>query len=386
MPADATPPDRTRRGRRPAPARLYLRTRAGREPQWVILDRGREIATGCGRAEHRRAESALAAHIAATWRPPAGPARLDALTVDDVIAVYLREHGPHVARPDFLAVTAAPIIRHMSGTTLDKIRAATCRAYVAARRADGVSLATARHDLATLRAAIRYYHQEHGPLPSVPAITLPETPPARTRWLTVAEAARLLAAARRQPRCGHVARLILVGLGTGTRLGAMLRLSWLPSTSDPWVDLDAGVLHRRGAAEIETAKRRPPVRLPRRLLAHMRRWHAADTAAGIRHVIHYQGRPVTKLRRSWAQVRATAGLGGDVVPHTLRHTAATWRMQAGVDRWEAAGFLGMSLDTLEQVYGHHAADWQERAAEARPRPGIAQGNGGTRRARRRRAP
>lgn len=39
-------------GRRAKPARLYLRARDGRAPQWVILDRGREIATGCGADEH----------------------------------------------------------------------------------------------------------------------------------------------------------------------------------------------------------------------------------------------------------------------------------------------------------------------------------------------
>src|SRR5215469_18331721 len=31
-----------------------------------------------------------------------------------------------------------------------------------------------------------------------------------------------------------------------------------------------------------------------------------------------------------------AKLSGKVTPHTLRHTAATWLMRAGVDKWEAA--------------------------------------------------
>jgi integrase len=47
-----------------------------------------------------------------------------------------------------------------------------------------------------------------------------------------------------------------------------------------------------------------------------------------------------------------AGLDGKITPHTLRHTAATWLMQAGVDKWEAAGFLGMSVEMLDRVYGH----------------------------------
>ena len=38
-------------------------------------------------------------------------------------------------------------------------------------------------------------------------------------------------------------------------------------------------------------------------------------------------------------------------------------MQDGVDMWEAAGFLGMTVETLQRVYGHHHPDWQKDAAE-----------------------
>ena len=34
----------------------------------------------------------------------------------------------------------------------------------------------------------------------------------------------------------------------------------------------------------------------------------------------------------------------------------------GVPIWEAAGFLGMTIKTLERTYAHHSADHQERAA------------------------
>ena len=40
-----------------------------------------------------------------------------------------------------------------------------------------------------------------------------------------------------------------------------------------------------------------------------------------------------------------------------RHTRATWMMQAGVDKWQAAGALGMSVQMLEENYGHHHPDW-----------------------------
>lgn len=58
------------------------------------------------------------------------------------------------------------------------------------------------------------------------------------------------------------------------------------------------------------------------------------------------------------------GGGSMVVPHTLWHTAATWLMQRGAPAWEAAGYLGMSTEMIEQVYGHHTPEHLRTASEA----------------------
>jgi integrase len=73
-----------------------------------------------------------------------------------------------------------------------------------------------------------------------------------------------------------------------------------------------------------------------------------DIVHGNTHVVHYMGEPIRKLRRAWASV----GDGKDG-PHVVRHTAATWLTQAGVDAFVAAGYLGMSVERLLEVYGHH---------------------------------
>lgn len=39
-------------------------------------------------------------------------------------------------------------------------------------------------------------------------------------------------------------------------------------------------------------------------------------------------------------------------------------MQRGVDLWQAAGFLGMSVETLERNYGHHHPNYMQEAARA----------------------
>ena len=103
-----------------------------------------------------------------------------------------------------------------------------------------------------------------------------------------------------------------------------------------------------------------------------------EFAGGITNVIHYQGKPIKKLRRSWVRVALAAGhaietgknkQGYPVCdnpdgPHICRHTCATWLMQSGVDQYEAAGYLGMSPETLWNVYGHHSPLFQDKAATA----------------------
>ena len=81
-------------------------------------------------------------------------------------------------------------------------------------------------------------------------------------------------------------------------------------------------------------------------------------------VIHYQGAPVKKLRNSWRTVALSANAAHKDGPHITRHTAATWQMHAGTNLYEAAGYLGMSPETLWETYGHHHPDFQSGAANA----------------------
>lgn len=362
--------------RRAKPPRLHLRSRDDRGSYWVILDRGREFGTGCRESDRAGAERALARHIAAKYEPPKGPLALDRLLIADVVNVYLKEHAPKTRSLEFLIHTAAPIIEWWGDhhPFLSDIRRSTCDAYVAWRVTRGVSDQTARHDLKTLRSAIKYYHGEYGPLPAVPVVSLPEKKaPRQDYWLTRKQVADRIRAARRHAQSRHVARMLLVGVYTGTRPGAILALRWVPSTDGGWFDLDSETLHRRGIGRGETKKRQPPARIHRRLLPHLRRWRKADMAQGITHVVHYLGDPVKKLRRSWASVAIAAGHArkgedGEWIvedgPHICRHTAATWLMQAGVDQFEAAGYLGMTPETLWETYGHHSPLFQARAASS----------------------
>ena len=169
-----------------------------------------------------------------------------------------------------------------------------------------------------------------------------------------------------------------------------LRVDWTdepgPSAQQAWVDLDDGVIYRRGKDEKDhKTKRRPMVRMPPRLLAHMRRWKAEDEktkrlqddgehAATKRRakpaqraatVLHHGGRPLAgRIRKGFANIVHDAGLDGEITPHWMRHTCATWLMERGVKVWDAAAYTGMSTATLEKHYGHHRPDHQAKAREA----------------------
>jgi Phage integrase family len=71
---------------------------------------------------------------------------------------------------------------------------------------------------------------------------------------------------------------------------------------------------------------------------------SALTRAG-EHFVEWNGKPVQSVKTAFKSAFRLANLAGKISPHTLRHTAVTWLMQAGVDNWEAAGFLGMTVET-----------------------------------------
>ena len=160
----------------------------------------------------------------------------------------------------------------------------------------------------------------------------------------------------------HLARFILIGLYTGTRSSAIAASSPVRSDGSAYVELDEGIFYRLAQGQRATNRRQPPVPLPHRVLAHLRRWR--DKGIANTHFVEFNGKPVKSVKTAFKSAVRLAKLGGGVTPHTLRHTAATWLMQRGVGLWQAAGYLGMSVETLARVYGHHHPDHVRDAAKA----------------------
>ncbi len=339
------------------PPRLYLRKRAGRDPVYVIKDGDHERSTGFGPERSRDAEEALSAYIVQKHAAPSGVMTPDTMTVGAALTIYAQEHGPTVASPERIAYAIEALAPFWAELTVATIKKETCRLYARSRVGQGVKESTARRELQTLSAALSYCVGE-GRLTIAPPVLLPPKSEPRDRWLTREEAAALIRAARRTGN-HHIARFILVSLYTGTRKAAVLSLQWVPNFAGGHVDLDTGRLYRASATARTTNKRQPSIKVPRKLLLHLRRWRA-DTR---QFVVEWRGEQVGDIKTAWKTICREAGVS-DAPPHTLRHTSITWTMQRGARVEDASGFYGVSVETLQRVYWHHHPDYQESVHEA----------------------
>lgn len=349
---------------------------------WIIKDGDRHIATGClakpgDTAAPKEAQQALSQYIATKYRPERRNKDIEDIDCADVLSIYLSDIGAAGNEFDDLTARIGRLNEFWGGKMLADVNASSCAGYVQHRGNTGGS----RRDLEALRAAINHHAKEGLHRGSV-RVSLPPKGERRDRWLERREAAALIwhcwryreqqkghagpkkgssiATDRRPLR--HIARFILIGIYTGTRAGAIATASPVQEEGMSFVDLDRGIFYRKAIGRKSTNKRQTPAPIPRRLLLHMRRWKRLKLIAKC--FVEFNGKPVASVKKGFRSGVRLAGLPGKVSPHTLRHTAATWLMQRGAPLWEAAGFLGMSVEVLQENYGHHHPDYMQGAATA----------------------
>lgn len=314
---------------------------------WHIRYRGRRFSTGC--TDRGEALAFLADFRQKLAAPQPGA---PGLTVGLLLARYLADREdaaiPGVER---LRWAHRPLSRRFGDMLPAQLDAAACRVYARARTADGVADSTTRTELQALTAALRWAVGKKL-IPGLPELWLPSRAPPRERWLTRDEADRLIEACR----APHVRLAVLLALHTTARIGSILALTW------DRVDLERRLIDFREPGRAATKKRRVRgVPINETLAEALLAAHAVRTCEA---VVEYGGRRIVSLKHAYADAVARAGLGDGVTPHTLRHTAISWLVQAGVPLWEIAALAGLTVALIESTYGHHAPDHLRRAASA----------------------
>lgn len=283
---------------------------------------------------------------------PTGPRYPAELSIAKALALYAEGHGGEIKTADRMGYAIKRLIEWWKDRCVDAVLPISCAKYRDARIAAGAAVATAGRELIVLRAALNWA-EHNGILTKAPFVKVPPKQPGKDRWLTRDEAARLLWAARKEPKSRlHLPLFILIALHTGARSEAILSLRWFPQ-----VDLERGVIDYNPAGRARTNKQRPIIPIPRRL-----RWFLAKARerSSSPMVLSYQGEPIKRIKHSFESACTRAGLG-DVTPHTLRHTCGTWLAHAGVDLFSIGGWLGHSQTRTTELYAHHHPSAQTAA-------------------------
>jgi integrase len=230
----------------------------------------------------------------------------------------------------------------------DQVTRGLCRQYRDERYAAGRKPNTVRKELEVVRAALNFHKQGAGAV-----FELPPPPPAKERYLSREEARALLKACRRFP---HVRAFIALSLATAARQSALLELTW------DRVDFDRRRIKlSMGEATDEQQKRRATVPMNKRAYRYLR---VLREAATCNHVIEWGGHRVLSIKKGFAGACERSGVKG-ATPHILRHTAASWMAERGVDMFRISKFMGHTdTKVTERRYAKLHPDYLRDASDA----------------------
>lgn len=123
---------------------------------WVVIDRGKHVATGCFAGEDQQAQQFLASYIEDKYSPDRVLRDIEEIDVADVLSIYDDDCGANQANRAKLDERLVRLATWWGGKTLSDVNGVNCRAYAQARGSDG----GARRDLEDLRAAINHHAKE----------------------------------------------------------------------------------------------------------------------------------------------------------------------------------------------------------------------------------
>ncbi|WP_366521851.1 tyrosine-type recombinase/integrase [Herbaspirillum rubrisubalbicans] len=228
--------------------------------------------------------------------------------------------------------------RYLSGIRLLDIDRQVIESLRTEKIASGASNATVNRMLALLRAILKLAVTDWNWLPTVPHIRLLREPSRRIRYLSPAQASRLLA--ELPP---HLAAMAAFSLATGLRRSNVTGLCWTQ------VNLDRRIVLFHG----DEMKNGRPFAIPlnddamRILLVRM--------GSHPQYVFTYKGKKIVQASTAaWYKALGRAGIS-DFRWHDLRHTWASWHIQSGTPLLALQELGGWESVEMVRRYAHYAA-------------------------------
>jgi len=313
-----------------------------RRGKWAIVwwegDKRKRVSTG--HEDEKGARQALADFEGDLEKRPLK------MSMAEAFQRYVDSRRGKVSALKRLEEAVVPLAHAMGHLRVDQIdqriwdRYATTR-YRKPRKDDTqpmlVSPGTLRREFNVLRATMRRVWKD-GFLVRPPEIEPPRDSAPRDRYLTKAEARRLLDACDTP----HVRTFMAIAMYTGARKGSILALTW------DRVHWETGMIDFQEPNVALTGKRRSVVPMTRALRTELEKALRLENGD---HVVHWGGKAIpTGLRWSFAKACERAGLTWKPTPHHLKHSVASWFAMDRVPIDQAADWLATDPATLRRVY------------------------------------
>lgn len=265
------------------------------------------------------------------------------LTFSQVFSYYL-EYSEHTSKErDYYAFSS--FFKFYGNIAVNQVTRQSIRDYVHARRLTGVTDATINRELRSVRAAINFYYRDHeltlkNPLSN---FSLSESE-SRIRYLTKAEAQRLIEASLTN---NYLCCFIQLALNTGCRSGELLGLTW------DRVDFENKyfVLNR----DHTKTKRRRFIALNDVALSLLEQMYMNKSSTTWVFYNEQTKTHVLSLKKGFRLACQTAKID-DFRIHDLRHTFASWLVQANVPLYTVRDLLGHTCITTTERYAHLQID------------------------------
>jgi integrase/recombinase XerC len=281
-----------------------------------------------------------------------------------------RRRSPHTVRA--YVATAQRLLDWMEemdgrapeANALGALTAGDLRAFLAARRAEGIGNSSAARELSALRAFLRFAGGEGA---AIPALRGPRVKPGVPRPISPDEAVALAADIAETAREGWIGArdwaVLLLLYGAGLRIGEALGLTGAVLPLGETIR----VLGKRGKTRVVPLL--PQVRAAIEAYLAVCPWPATREAPLFRGARGGALSPAL-IRRAVQGARGRLGLHERTTPHALRHSFATHLLGRGADLRALQELLGHASLSSTQIYTRvDAAHLLDVYRAAHPRAG-----------------
>ena len=305
---------------------------------WVkIAHGGRRIQQSAGTSDRAKAQEYHDKLKASLWdqeRLGIKPRH----TWNEAVVRYLAETS-HKASQVSDKIHFRWVDRFLNGVWLDAINRDLLDRIMAARMAEGVRNSSVNRVMEVVRAVLRKAAFEWEWLDRAPRVRMLPEAKRRIRWITRDEAERLIAALPE-----HLAAMVRFSLETGLRRAKVTGLEWSQ------VDL----ARRTAWIHPDQAKARKAIAVPLSAAAVI--VIREQIGKHLTHVFSYRGHRVTQVNtKAWRAALARVGIS-EFRWHDLRHTWASWHVQAGTPLHVLQELGGWECVEMVRKYAHLSSE------------------------------